>query len=164
VQQYEEANGLDGEGWHRINRCIAIEKKIQRKTHLGMLGFPSDEGSVNLETENTGREGSEGGLLESTFDMEYDDKGNPIAKPAPVDIPSLPPLSHSPRSSPQQQPHADNNNKVRQPETNVNAKGVTPVPAMDAAHAVLRKAESTVNAQKTKTCQINTRSAHPLRV
>jgi hypothetical protein len=82
--------------------------------------------------------------------MEYNDEGNLIANPTPVDFPSLPPLCHSPRSSPQQQPHANNSNKVREPEMNVNAKGVLPVPAMDAACAALRKAESTVKAQKTK--------------
>ncbi len=112
-----------------------------------MLDFTLDEGSVNSETENTGRGRSEGGLTESTFDVMTKATQLPILL---LYIPSIPPLCCSPRSSPQQQPHADNNNKVWQPETNVNAKGVTLSPAMDAAHAVLRKAESTVKAQKTK--------------
>jgi hypothetical protein len=30
--------------------------------------------------------------MESTFDLEYDGKGNPIADPALVDILSIPPL------------------------------------------------------------------------
>jgi hypothetical protein len=115
-----------------------------------MLGFTLDEGSVVLETENSGRRGSEGGLTEVTFGMEYNDEGNIIADSAPIDILLIPPLRRSPRSSPQQCPLADNNNKVRQQETNVNAKGVTPAPAMD-ARAALRKAESTIKAQKTKT-------------
>ncbi len=144
----KKPTGWTGEDGNWINQCIAIEKKI--KIHLGMLGFTLDEGSINLKTENTGRGGSEGGLAESTFDMEYHDKGNPIADPAPMDIPSLLSLRHSPRSSPQQQPHADNDNEVRQLETNVNANGVTPVPNINAARAALRKAESTVKAQKTK--------------
>ena len=117
---------------------------------MGMLGFTLDEGSVVLETENSGRRGSEGGLTEVTFGMEYNDEGNIIADSAPIDIPLIPPLRRSPRSSPQQCPLADNNNKVRQQETNVNAKGVTPAPAMDAARATLRKVESTIKAQKTK--------------
>jgi hypothetical protein len=146
----KKLTGRTGEDGDRINWCMAIEKKIMRKTHSGMLGFTLDEGSVNLETENTRRRGSERGLRKLTFNVEYDDEGNPIADPAPVNIPPIPPLRHSPRCSPQQRPHADNNNEVRQQETNVNAKGVTTTPAMDAAHAALRKAESTIKAQKTK--------------
>jgi hypothetical protein len=44
-----------------------------KKTHSGLLGFTSEEGSVNSEreTENTGRGGLEGGLTELTFDLEY---------------------------------------------------------------------------------------------
>ncbi len=84
------------------------------------------------------------------FDVEYNDKGNTIADSAPINILLILPLCCSPRSSLQQCPHANNNNKVRQQETNVNAKGVTSAPAMDAALAALRKAESTIKAQKTK--------------
>jgi hypothetical protein len=134
---------------------MAIEMKIMKKPHLGMLGFSLDEGSINLDgdTENTRRGGLEGGLSESINDLEYIDKGNPIAVPAPVDILSVPPLlpclrcSH--RCSPKQLPHAPNNNKVRQQETNVNNEGMTLAPAMD-ARAVLRKAESSIKAQKRK--------------
>jgi hypothetical protein len=131
---------------------MAIEKKIMQKTHLGLLGFTSDEGSVNLEreTENIRRGGLEGGLTESPFDLENNDKGNPNADPAPVNILSIPPLHCCPRSSPQQRPCANNNNKVRQRETNVNAEGVAPAPAMDAARPALRKVESSIKAQKTK--------------
>jgi hypothetical protein len=66
----KKPTGPTGEDGNRINRCMVIEKKITRKTHSGMLGFTSDEGSVNSkwETENTGRGGLEGGLTESTFD------------------------------------------------------------------------------------------------
>ncbi len=91
-----------GEDGDRINRGMAFEKKIMKKTHLGLLGFTSEEGSINLEREtgNTGRGGLEGGLTELTFDLEYNDKGNPNANPAPVDIQSIPPLHCSPRTSP----------------------------------------------------------------
>jgi hypothetical protein len=141
-----------GEDGIQINRCMAIEKKIMRKTHSGMLAFSSDEGFVSSDrdTENTGRGGLEGGLTELTFDSEYNDEGNPIANPAPVNMLSILPLHCSPHSSPQQRPHAANDNEVQQQEMNVNAKGVTPAPAMD-ARAALRKAESTIKAQKTKT-------------
>jgi hypothetical protein len=107
-----------------------------------LLGFTSEEeGSVYSErdTENTGRGGSEGGLTELTFDLEYDEEGNLNATPAPVDIGSIPPLRHSPRTSP-----------IRQQETNVDAEGVAPAPATDAARDALRKAESYIKAQKTK--------------
>jgi hypothetical protein len=40
--------------------------------------------------------------------------------------------------------------EVLKQETNVNTEGVTPSPAMDAARAALRKAESTIKAQKMK--------------
>jgi hypothetical protein len=147
--------GKTGEDGDRINRCMAIEKKIMKKTHSGLLGFTSEEeGFVNSEreTKNTGRGGLEGGLMESTLDLEYDDKGNTNANPAPVDIPSIPPLRHSPRTSP-----------IRQQETNVDAEGVAPAPATDAARSALRKAESSIKAQKTKTRRRKTRSARPLR-
>jgi hypothetical protein len=155
-----------GEDGDRINWCMTIEKKIMRRTHLEMLGFTLDEGSVNLEREtvNTGRGGLEGDVTESTFDLEYNDKGNLNANPAPVNFLSIPPLCHSPQSSPQQRPRANNDNEVQHQETNVNAEGVTPAPTIDAACAALRKAESTIKAQKTKTCRTNTRSARPLRV
>ncbi len=97
----KKPTGKLGEDGNRINRSMAFEKKIMKKTHLGFLGFTSEEGPVNLEreTENTGRGGLEGSLTESTFDLEYNDKGNPNANPAPVNIPSIPPLRCSPRTS-----------------------------------------------------------------
>jgi hypothetical protein len=103
AQQYEEADGSDGGDGSQINRCMAIEKKIMRKTHLGMLAFSSDEGFVSSDrdTENTGRGGLEGGLTVLTFDLEYDEEGNPIADPAPVNMLSILPLRRSPHSSPQ---------------------------------------------------------------
>jgi hypothetical protein len=52
--------GGDGD-W--IHQCMAIEKKIIKKTHSGVLGFSLDEGSINLDrdTENTRREDWRGG-------------------------------------------------------------------------------------------------------
>jgi hypothetical protein len=131
-----------GEDGDRINRCMAIEKKIMMKTHSGLLGFTSEEeGSVNSEreTENTGRGISEGCLTELAFDLEYDEEGNPNATPAPVDIRSIPPLLRSPRTSP-----------IQQQEMNVDAEGVAPAPATNAARDALRTAESSIKAQKTK--------------
>jgi hypothetical protein len=129
----KKPSGKMGEDGDRIDRCMVIEKKIMRKTHSGLLGFTLDEGFVNLEreTENSGRGGLEGGLTESTFDLEYDDKENPNANPDPANILSIPPLHCSPRTS-----------LIRQQEMNVNAEGVAPAPAKDAARAALRKAES----------------------
>ncbi len=85
--------GKTGEDGDWINRCMAIEKEIMMKTHSGLLGSTSEEeGSVNSkrETENTGRGGSEGCLMELAFDLEYNEEGNPNATPAPVDIRSIP--------------------------------------------------------------------------
>jgi hypothetical protein len=112
----KKLTGRTGEDGDRINQCIAIEKKIMRKTHSGMLGFTLDEDSGVSETENSGRRGSEGGLTEATFDVEYNDKGNTIANSAPINIPLIPPLRCSPCTSPQQRPHADNDNEVQQQE------------------------------------------------
>ncbi len=130
VQHMKKPMGKTGEDGNQINRCMAIEKKIMWKTHSGLLGFTLDENSINLEreTENTGRGGFEGGLMESTFDLEYDNKGNPNANPAPVDIPSFPPLCCSPHTF-----------LVWQQETNVNTEEVAPAPTTDAARAALRK-------------------------
>ncbi len=50
--------GKTGEDGHWINLCMAIEKKIMKKTHSGLMGFTTEEeGFVNLEreTENTRR-------------------------------------------------------------------------------------------------------------
>jgi hypothetical protein len=77
--------------------------------------------------------------MKSSFNLEYNDEGNQNANPAPVDILSIPPLRCSPRTSP-----------IRQQETNVDAEGMAPAPATDAARAALRKAESSTKAQKTK--------------
>jgi hypothetical protein len=131
-----------------------------RKTHSGMLGFTSDEGFVVFDTENFGRRGLEGALTEVIFDVDYDEEGNLVANSAPIKITCIPPLRCSSHSSPQQCLHADNDNKVRQQDTNVNAKGVTPVPAMDAARAALRKAESTIKAQKMKNFFKQKQGAH----
>jgi hypothetical protein len=59
----KKPTGWTGEDGNQINWCMAIEKKIMRKTHSGMLGFALDEGSINSEreTENTGRGGIGGG-------------------------------------------------------------------------------------------------------
>jgi hypothetical protein len=138
----KKPTGKTGEDGNRIDWCMAIEKKIMKKTHSGLLGFTTEEeGSVNLEreTENTGRGGSKGGLTESTIDLEYNDEGNLNANPALINITSIPPLCCSPRTSP-----------IWQQETNVDAEGMAPAPAMDAACAALRKAESSIKAQKTK--------------
>jgi hypothetical protein len=42
----KKPTGRMGEDGDWIIRCIAIENKIMRKTHLEMLGFNLDEGSV----------------------------------------------------------------------------------------------------------------------
>jgi hypothetical protein len=102
--------GWMGEDGDQIHQCIAIEKKIMKKTHSGLLGFSSDEGSIHSDrdTESTGRGGSQGGLYELIIDLEYNDKGNAIAASAPVNMlsapPLLPPLHHSPHCSPKQFP------------------------------------------------------------
>ncbi len=91
--------------------------------------------------------------MASDIDLECDDKGNPIAVPAPVDMPSasllLPCLRCSLGCSPQQFSYAANDDKVQQQDTNVNNKIVTLAPAMD-ARAALKKAESSINANKIK--------------
>jgi hypothetical protein len=38
-----------GEAGDRIHRCIAIEKKILKKTHLGMMGFSSSDDEAASE-------------------------------------------------------------------------------------------------------------------
>jgi hypothetical protein len=46
----KKPTGKTGEDGDWINRCMAIEKKIMKKTHLGLLGFTTEEeGSVNSE-------------------------------------------------------------------------------------------------------------------
>jgi hypothetical protein len=77
--------------------------------------------------------------MDSAFDLEYNEEGNPNATPAPVDIMPIPPLCFSPHTSP-----------IQQQETNVDAEGVAPATATNAAHNALRKAESSIKAQKTK--------------
>ncbi len=130
-----------GEDADRINRGMAIKKQIIKKTHSGMLGFTLEEGSVDSEkvTDNTGRGGSKRGQTKLTFDLEYNDKRNPNADPAPVHILSIPPLRCSPRTSP-----------LQQQETNLAAEDVAPAPAMDAECAVMRKTVSSIKDQKTK--------------
>jgi hypothetical protein len=63
MQQYEEANWSNGGDW--IHRCMAIEKKIMKKTHSGMIGFSSDEedpiASGDDELGRAGHEAEDGG-------------------------------------------------------------------------------------------------------
>jgi hypothetical protein len=162
--------GQTGEAGDRIHWCMAIEKKIMKKTHSGMLGFSLDDNSTHLDkdAENSRRGGLEGGVNESFLDSEYDDKDNPIAAPAPVNMPLapplLPPIRCSLHHSPHQFPPATDTEEVQQQATSVNDNGMTSAPAMDARTAP-RKADSTIKAKKKlKTSQIKTRSLCPLRV
>jgi hypothetical protein len=45
----KKPTGRTGEASNRIHRCMAIEKKILKKNHLGMQGFSSFEDEAASE-------------------------------------------------------------------------------------------------------------------
>jgi hypothetical protein len=159
----QKPTGRMGENGNRIQRCVLIEKKFMKKTHLEMIGLSSDSDSVVC---NDGDEIQVGGVAEGArrndvsvalgLDLVYDDEGNQII------LPSLPPpLRRSPRRSipvaatvneevQQQAPGGGNNIK----------EDMTPSPALDAFNG-LKSAGSSIKSSKTKTRQIKTRSARP---
>jgi hypothetical protein len=47
----KKATGCTGEKGNRICRCIAIEKQIMKKTHLGFLGLSSEDKVSNASEE-----------------------------------------------------------------------------------------------------------------
>jgi hypothetical protein len=96
----KKPTGRTGENDDRVHRCMAIEKKIMKKTHSGILGLSSDSDTILSENEGVGGGGLEG-------------EDDPIA--APVDVPvdvgnttstvtAPSPLRRSPRRFPHPQP------------------------------------------------------------
>jgi hypothetical protein len=67
----KKPTGRTGENGDRIFRCIAIEKKIMRKTHLGFLGVLSDEDNVanNFPVGSVDEEGSDDEIDDYVIEM-----------------------------------------------------------------------------------------------
>jgi hypothetical protein len=143
----KKPTGKPGGPNDRIHRCIAIEKRILAKTHWGMLGLSlEDEHDVpgGKEDDSLG-EGSEGGGgVNESFDSalfdsaqnEDDDRNTDAAV-----VPALPPLPCPVGEGVQ--------------DTGEN-EGVMTAPSAQASSAqvdvrsALKRAESSVKAQKTK--------------
>ena len=160
----KKPTGRTGENDDRVHRCMAIEKKIMKKTHSGILGLSSDSDTIPSENKGVGGGGSEG-------------EDDPIA--APVDVPvdvgnttstvtAPSPLRCSPRHFPPSPTNAGEvlvqqlvteatapPNQNQQPVTaatappNQNEEGMTPPPPMQVRDA-LTKAGSMIRASKTK--------------
>jgi hypothetical protein len=56
----KKPTGRTGENDDRVHRCMAIEKKIMKKTHSGILGLSSGSDTIPSENEGVGGGGSEG--------------------------------------------------------------------------------------------------------
>jgi hypothetical protein len=94
----QKPTGRTSENGNRIHRCMLIEKKNMKKTHLGIIGLLPDSDSLacNDGDENLGGGAAEGAGRNDVsdaidLDLEYDDEGNQIV------VPSLPlPICNSP--------------------------------------------------------------------
>ncbi len=56
----KKPTGRTGENDDRVHRCMAIEKKIMKKTHLGVLVGLSDSDTIPSENKGVGGDGLEG--------------------------------------------------------------------------------------------------------
>jgi hypothetical protein len=139
----KKPTGRTGENDDRIHWCMAIEKKIMDTTHSGMLGFSSeDDGHMTKSGDDDEECGEEGGGQENDLfadSVQGDKAGHPNDDPICANPPrcSLPSMSHSTEQHCQ--------------ATSATAdEGVTPsAPTMD-VHDALKKAGSTIKADKTK--------------
>jgi hypothetical protein len=137
-----------------------------KKTHAGMIGLSSESDSLSCDDgdENLGEGAAKGAgrndVLDALdLDLEYDYEGNQII------VPSLPPpICCSPHWS---IPVAATVNKEVQQHAsgggNNDKEDMISPPALDALNG-LKNAGSSIKSGKTKTCQIKTRSAHPMLV
>jgi len=151
----KKPTGRTGENDDRIHRCMAIEKKIMKKTHSGILGL-SDSDTIPSESEGVGGDGSEG---EDPIDVPVE-----VDNTSFVNAPS--PLRRSPRRFPSSPNNAievvvqhDNVGNQRDGETPQPPEGETPQPPTQVRETprppmqvrdALTKAGSMVRASKMK--------------
>jgi hypothetical protein len=159
----KKPTGRTGENDDRVHRCMAIEKKIMKKTHSGILGLSSDSDTIPSENEGVGgldrRERTTQLLLLLMFLLMLATRL--VLSPHLLLSVVLLAASPSPTNAGEvlvQQPVTEATappNQNQQPVTaatappNQNEEGMTPPPPMQVRDA-LTKAGSMIRASKTK--------------
>jgi len=143
----KKPTGGTGERGDRINRCIAIERKIMEKTNSGLLGFSSEEDTRDRSAAATTRdeeEEEEEGDDEEEEGRGDDEEGRFLGEDADMFLADTASATTDTVVPPA--PLNDNESVTPAGPTNVTPAG----PTDNVIRAALKKAGSTLKVSKTK--------------